>query len=654
MTLQILTDPVTGDQMVDVLATISPELLNQKVLNHGYVKVLDCMPRLVPADTKTCDFALADAARMSYQKGTRKVSSDAGLIDHLIRNQHCYTPDMKVLTPDGWRTWESLASREYVEVAVPNPVTHAFTFEKLKLLRFFAEDQTVHTFKNSRSSFTVTGEHRVWFKRKVQRKGGTIKSGEYALFPASSHPSWGWFEASSAYSLHKDISAPDPVGQFCGFYLGDGGWVSKNTVSFHLRKPRKRAYLRELAARLGLSLREKPSGTYPDAVVFYITAPAWLRELVNPAGKYSSKAHTPELLRRVTRDAAFAAGVMDGLTNSDGSRSSGRKQICYSSSSTALIELFEYTGALLGMDCRRRRAQGGVQGTAAYIGTEHDIEVRQHYWSTSQYTGNVFCVTSSTGLLLVRREDGECAIVCGNSSPVEMGEIKYGLRMPLFVIQQHNRHRQANLNQESARYSVIEDDFYVPEPQHWAVNTNKDKQATEQVAVDPRVAGILHNYITKHCDEAYALYKKLMDIKSCDNDDGVIIDVPGIAREQARMVLSQNIFSRMVWKQDLRNHLHYLNLRMDHHAQFEIREYADAMARVVEKLFPATWASFKDHVIDGVSFSKTELGVLKMFLSTDVQGTNAMKKLGWTARRMGEFLGKCEKKAGFYFKIEEC
>jgi thymidylate synthase (FAD) len=205
------------------------------------------------------------------------------------------------------------------------------------------------------------------------------------------------------------------------------------------------------------------------------------------------------------------------------------------------------------------------------------------------------------------------------------------------------------MNQESARYSVIEDDFYVPEPQHWAINTSKDKQATEQVKVDPRVADALHHYISSHNQSAYQLYKALLDGQSeMLGVDGPWIDIPGIAREQARMVLSQNIFSRLVWKQDLKNHLHFLMLRTDSHAQFEIREYADAMARVVEKLFPATWASFKDNVIEGVSFSKTEWSVIHAYLKGTALGLARTAELGWTTRRVGEFLDKC-KKAGFGF-----
>jgi thymidylate synthase (FAD) len=94
-----LIDPVTGDEVVDILAGLDPELLNQKCLDHGFVKVLDCMPRLVPASLArpSGDFALADAARISYQKGTRKINEDAGLVDYLTRNLHTSPIEMAEL-----------------------------------------------------------------------------------------------------------------------------------------------------------------------------------------------------------------------------------------------------------------------------------------------------------------------------------------------------------------------------------------------------------------------------------------------------------------------------------------------------------------------------------------------------------------------------
>ena len=235
-----------------------------------------------------------------------------------------------------------------------------------------------------------------------------------------------------------------------------------------------------------------------------------------------------------------------------------------------------------------------------------------------------------------------------HTSPIEMGELKFHIRLPIFVMRQHVRHRTASLNEESARYSELASDFYVPAPEDWAMNTTKDKQATEKLKLDPRIAQELHRWISTHNEDSYRLYQDLLE--GSENSDADF-EVPGIAREQARMVLGVNIYTQCVWKIDLKNLLHYLSLRTDKHAQYEIRVFADAIARVVEALFPACWASHKDSdpFMDGVNFSRSELEVLKIIMyriESYLEAPELMKKLGWTQRRYGEFKAKANK-AGF-------
>jgi thymidylate synthase (FAD) len=234
-----------------------------------------------------------------------------------------------------------------------------------------------------------------------------------------------------------------------------------------------------------------------------------------------------------------------------------------------------------------------------------------------------------------------------HTSPIEMGELKFHIRLPIFVMRQHVRHRTASLNEESARYSVLASDFYVPDPKDWAMNTASDKQATVKYVIDEEVANTLYRWITEHNEEAYALYTKLLE--GGDDDDAQLdYGLPPIAREQARMVLGTNIYTQCIWKCDLKNLLHYLRLRTDAHAQYEIRVFADAIARAVQACFPVAWQSFKDNFIDGVNFSKTEMGVVCEVFSAMFDGmvqrpANYMKSLGWTKRRGEEFLKKLYK-----------
>jgi thymidylate synthase ThyX len=158
--------------------------------------------------------------------------------------------------------------------------------------------------------------------------------------------------------------------------------------------------------------------------------------------------------------------------------------------------------------------------------------------------------------------------------------------------------------------------------------------------------------VTTHGEDSYALYQQLLD--GVESDEAMDrFGVPPIAREQARMVLGVNIYTQCVWKCDLKNTLHYLKLRTDPHAQYEIRVFADAIARVVEALFPAAWGSFKDNFIDGVNVSESELGILRSILVSDDSFARmeadrenvllALKGKGWTARRYDEFAAKIKK-----------
>lgn len=261
------------------------------------------------------------------------------------------------------------------------------------------------------------------------------------------------------------------------------------------------------------------------------------------------------------------------------------------------------------------------------VGDTCDVAVT--HMARQSYQKGTKSLSDDAGLIdhLVRNE---------HTSPIEGGELKFHLRMPIFVARQHIRHRTASVNEESARYSVLEDDFYVPDPGTWATNTSRNKQATEQVDLSQDVVSKLHSYITKHSEESYNLYKRLLS-----GDEESDPKIPGVAREQARMVLGTNIFTKMVWKIDLKNLLHYLRLRCASDAQYEIRVYADAMAGVVSRLFPMTYASFVDNMVDGVRFSGFELRLLSTIIKSDAaDAISLMDEKGWSQRRRAEFIAK--------------
>lgn len=169
-------------------------------------------------------------------------------------------------------------------------------------------------------------------------------------------------------------------------------------------------------------------------------------------------------------------------------------------------------------------------------------------------------------------------------SPFEMVEFKFHVKAPIFVARQWFRHRTGNVNEISGRYSVLEDEFYIPEK--WRLQDTKNRQGSQG-----ELGGLTNEYATdaytEALDYAYKAYEALLSA--------------GVAREMARMVLPLSTYTQFYWKQDLRNLLHFLKLRLDEHAQWEIREYAKAILSLIEPLVPVTVKAWKEIVLEGSS-----------------------------------------------------
>ena len=222
-------------------------------------------------------------------------------------------------------------------------------------------------------------------------------------------------------------------------------------------------------------------------------------------------------------------------------------------------------------------------------------------------------VSYGTGTKKVREDQGLINYLMRHrhTTPFEMCEIKYHVKLPIFVARQWIRHRTANVNEYSARYSVLDHEFYVPEPDILAAQSAGNRQGRAE-NLPPRAAEQVRAEITEECDRAYGLYRRLLN----EIDDGEIIDPErqGLARELARMVLPVNYYTQWYWKVGLHNLLHFLSLRADAHAQYEIRAYADALCEVVEKWVPLVWEAFVDYRLTGGAVSGPGLGILRGLL----------------------------------------
>ncbi len=207
-----------------------------------------------------------------------------------------------------------------------------------------------------------------------------------------------------------------------------------------------------------------------------------------------------------------------------------------------------------------------------------------------------------------------------HSTPFEMCEIKLHVKLPVFVARQWIRHRTANVNEYSARYSILDREFYIPAPENLAAQSKVNNQGRGDVLQGEEAARVLE-VLKSDSTRAYDHYEQML---SQDGQDG-------LARELARMNLPANVYTQWYWKVDLHNLFHFLRLRADAHAQYEIRVYADAICEMVKDWVPAAYQAFEDYRMGGVQLSGKGVEVLKRRLAGEVvtQETSGMSKGEW-------------------------
>jgi thymidylate synthase (FAD) len=219
-----------------------------------------------------------------------------------------------------------------------------------------------------------------------------------------------------------------------------------------------------------------------------------------------------------------------------------------------------------------------------------------------------------------------------HSTPFEMCEIKFHVKLPVFVARQWIRHRTANVNEISARYSVLDKEFYVPAPEHLAAQSVVNRQGRGQV-LEGREAEEVLGQLKLQSAAAYDHYLELLN----QDDDGQALDPErsGLARELARMRLPLNVYTQWYWKIDLHNLFHFLSLRGDPHAQYEIRAYADAMIELVKRWVPLATAAFEDYRLGSFTLSARMIAVLRRRLAGE---TVTQADSGLSAREWAELI----------------
>ncbi|WP_273523689.1 FAD-dependent thymidylate synthase [Rhodosalinus sediminis] len=207
-----------------------------------------------------------------------------------------------------------------------------------------------------------------------------------------------------------------------------------------------------------------------------------------------------------------------------------------------------------------------------------------------------------------------------HSTPFEMCEVKLHVKLPVFVARQWIRHRTANVNEYSARYSILDREFYIPAPEALAAQSTVNNQGRGEVLGPEESARVLE-ILKGDAARAYDHYEEMISTEGQQ----------GLARELARMNLPANIYTQWYWKTDLHNLFHFLRLRADTHAQYEIRVYAEEIGRLVADWVPLAWKAFLDYRVGGATLSAAALDCIRRMLDGEevTQETSGLSKREW-------------------------
>ncbi|MFW6215970.1 MAG: FAD-dependent thymidylate synthase [Alkalispirochaetaceae bacterium] len=213
-----------------------------------------------------------------------------------------------------------------------------------------------------------------------------------------------------------------------------------------------------------------------------------------------------------------------------------------------------------------------------------------------------------------------------HTSPFEQVVLTFHTKMPIFVARQWVRHRTARLNEISGRYSVMEEQFYLPDPQQIAAQATENKQGREAQPVEPAEAAEIRDALEAGYRESYRIYENLLD--------------RGVARELARVILPLSLYTEMYWQIDLHNLFHFLKLRIDSHAQYEIRAYGEVMLDIARRVCPIAVEAFEEHLRDAVTYSGREQQALRRAAKREEELRAAAEEAGIEGKALERFLAK--------------
>ena len=283
------------------------------------------------------------------------------------------------------------------------------------------------------------------------------------------------------------------------------------------------------------------------------------------------------------------------------------------------------------IDAQRAQSQSTLRATAAgmeqhlytaYPVLDHGFVRVIDYMGDDAAIVQAARVSYGAGTKHVQNDEGLIRYLMRHwhSTPFEMCEFKLHVKLPVFVARQWIRHRTANVNEYSARYSILDREFYIPAPEHLAAQSVVNNQGRGE-ALEGEEAERVLRYLRDDAMRAYDHYEEMI------GQDGQ----QGLARELARMNLPANIYTQWYWKVDLHNLLHFLRLRADAHAQYEIRIYAEELCKIVADWVPFAYKAFEDYRMGGATLSSGALDCVRRMIKGEevTQENSGMSKGEW-------------------------
>jgi thymidylate synthase (FAD) len=519
-----------------------------EVLDKGHATLVDYMGN---------DYAITQAARVSYGKGTKQVSKEEALIRYMLNHGHCVTSDTKILTRD--LRWVDASSLKVGDKLMGFDELAGKYENKTRCCRKFSESHVVATGKKLEDVYEIEFED-----------GGKIKC-------TKDHK---WISA-----VHNDESSREGA-----------------NAKWHTSEVLKEKFLE---------------------------------------GK---KILLPKVFEVWEEDATYSSGFLAGAFDADGCLTKTKKNnhvsFCQQDNellkevvretSTRGFELYQHLST---KSSKKQKAPvvrvlilGGIPESLRFLGTcrpkrllanwmkksLEDYKVVSKSWKRIV---NIRLVEKQEIVLLETSSKTYIAegFLAHNTSVFEQCVVKLHVKAPLFVLAQWLRHRTLSANQLSARYSEMEDSFYLPSEDRIQKQSLENRQGSGECLNATEALRIIEE-LKDEQEVAYSIYQKRLK-----KDE--------VSRELARINLPQSLYSELYITQNLHNLLHFLRLRMDSHAQYEIRTYANAVYELIQPLFPITCEAFEDYVIYAKRFSRHELNLLKDVLSSLANEEALSKKI---------------------------